>query len=111
MSVRPVPSFERLSVEPSFDPAIRQTPVSPLPSRNPQPVNVSGPSGSLSSSNWQLPIAMAAMLLGVVGMLQFRMQKSQRPVASNKQSEIIAMLKNVEAERDKLTQDLLSVRS
>lgn len=54
---------------------------------------------------------MAAMLLGVVGMLQFRMQKSQRPVASNKQSEIIAMLKNVEAERDKLTQDLLSVRS
>jgi uncharacterized protein YlxW (UPF0749 family) len=64
---------------------------------------------SSKSPNWQIPVAIASALMGVMVSLQFRVQTSNK--TSNKQSELIALIKNLEGEREKLTQELQATRS
>jgi len=61
------------------------------------------------SQSWQIPVALASILMGVLVSLQFRVQTVNNK-SSNKQNELIAMIKNLEDERDKITQELQASR-
>lgn len=58
--------------------------------------------------SWQIPVALASILMGVLVSLQFRWQTGNKPVS--KTNELITMVKNLEGERDKLTADLQAAR-
>ena len=58
--------------------------------------------------NWQLPVALASIFMGVLISLQFRVQTVNRQ--PNKPADAMAILKNVEAERVKLQEELQIAR-
>jgi len=62
------------------------------------------------AQRWQFPVALASVFMGILVSLQFRTQTTQKPTSS-KQPELIALIKNLEQERDKLTQELQSLRT
>lgn len=66
--------------------------------------------GPSKGQSWQIPVALASVLMGVLVSLQFRNQRDFKPTA-NKQSELIALIKNLEQERDRLSQELQGVRT
>ncbi len=49
--------------------------------------------------------------MGILVSLQFRVQTVNNNKGANKQPELIAMIKNLEAERDKMTQELQATRA
>lgn len=65
---------------------------------------------SSPAQNWQIPVALASVLMGILVSLQFRNQTTASK-ATNKQPELIAMIKNLEEERDKITQELQATRA
>jgi len=62
------------------------------------------------TQNWQVPVALASILMGILVSLQFRHQTSANK-APNKLADAMAMIKNLEQERDRLTQELQGTRT
>lgn len=62
------------------------------------------------SQSWQVPVALASILMGILISLQFRVQTNNNK-SPNKLAEAIAMIKNLEEERDKMTHELQSTRT
>lgn len=64
--------------------------------------------GSSPANNWQIPVALASIFLGVLVSLQFRVQtvKSQ----PSKQGDLMKIIKDLEEQRNKLTEDLRGSR-
>lgn len=60
--------------------------------------------------SWQVPVALASILMGILISLQFRNQTTVKQ-GPNKLAEAIAMIKNLEEERDKITQELQATRA
>lgn len=64
----------------------------------------SSASAPAAPQNWQIPIALASVFMGVMISIQFRVQTvNHQP---NKMSDLLAMYKNLETERNKLQEDL-----
>lgn len=60
---------------------------------------------------WQLPVALASLLLGIAVSLQFRASAAASPSPSSPQrSDVLAQLKAVETERDRLSSELAETR-
>lgn len=64
--------------------------------------------GSPPKQNWQLPVGVASVFIGILISLQFRVQTVNHE--PNKK-EAIALVKNLEIERDKLKEELQTTRA
>lgn len=56
--------------------------------------------------NWEIPIAFACVLLGVMMTLQFKAQKKEGFPFSNQRTDLIKMVNELERQRNKLEMDL-----
>lgn len=63
-----------------------------------------------SSDRWQLPVALASLLLGIAVSLQYR-ASAVAPSQAGSQRDILALLRQVETERDKLSAELAETRA
>ncbi|MBR0519691.1 DUF881 domain-containing protein [bacterium] len=60
-----------------------------------------------NTGNWQIPIAITCMLLGIVVTMQFKMQeKAGFPQLSNNRNDMIKMVHELEFQKNKLEKDL-----
>jgi uncharacterized protein YlxW (UPF0749 family) len=59
---------------------------------------------------WQLPVAIASLLLGIAVSLQFRANNSAPSPNSAQRSDLLAQLRAIETEKEKLSAELLETR-
>lgn len=66
-------------------------------------------SGSILQ-NWQLPVAIASLILGIAISLQFRTTRGATPTNAASRVDLLAQLKTIEGERDRLSAELEAMR-
>lgn len=59
---------------------------------------------------WQLPVAIASLLLGIAVSLQFRASQNAPPANSAQRQDLLAQLRTVEVERNRLSEELSMTR-
>lgn len=59
---------------------------------------------------WQVPIAFACVVLGIMVVFQFRAQSSKPPVQADDRRTMLELIRTLEAERNKLSVELSDVR-
>lgn len=67
--------------------------------------------GQKPRQRWQMPVMLASLVLGVVLSLQFRAMSAVSTPQANQRADLIALVKSLEAERNKLSADLSDTRS
>lgn len=59
---------------------------------------------------WQIPIAFACIILGIMIVLQFQAQRAKPPVQADNTRQLLELVRTLEAERNKLSVELSEVR-
>lgn len=77
-----------------------------------EPVEPEAPATRGGIERWQLPVAIASLLLGIAISLQFRASAASEPSRNSAQrSDLLAQLTTVETERNRLSSELAETRA
>jgi uncharacterized protein YlxW (UPF0749 family) len=60
---------------------------------------------------WQIPIAFACVILGIMGGVQFQAQSKRPPVQADNTRQLLELVRTLEAERNKLSVELTDTRN
>ena len=62
------------------------------------------------TDRWQIPVAIASLLLGIAVSLQFRASSGTQPPSSAQRPDLIVQLRTVETENNRLSDELAATR-
>lgn len=60
---------------------------------------------------WQVPVAFACVILGIMGGIQFQAQSARPPVQADNTRQLLELVRTLEAERNKLSVELTETRN
>jgi len=86
---------------PATDPVEAATPTPPSPRR----------SSRSFGQTWQVPVAFACVILGIMGGIQFQAQSARPPVQADNTRQLLELVRTLEAERNKLSVELTETRN
>ncbi len=70
-----------------------------------------GQSRFFSRYAWQIPVAFACVILGIMGGVQFQAQSKKPPVQADNTRQLLELVRTLEAERNKISAELSETRN
>lgn len=65
----------------------------------------------MKKNNWQAPIALGCVILGILIVVQFKVQKKEGfPLSAHRSTELVMMIKDLEKERRRLEEEIAQLR-